>query len=257
MAETPFNLDLAGAESPADEQAIASAPEAGAACVDPAAVAEPAAAPPAAPEPPDSAEPATTPAWAAAPEPAATPEPPEAPAAAPEPTPEPEPPVFLETVVTAVREELRETVVTGLSQPELSQPEQSQPEPAAPAEAGVAASYEVPALEGAAGAEGGEWELLKAKLSAWLEGAELQQQWDRLQGPLRGLALLIGLVLILRLYSGLIGTLDSLPLVPGLLELVGVIAFARFCLTRLVRTSERERLLADWSRRWQEFRGRG
>ncbi|MEB3333170.1 MAG: CAAD domain-containing protein [Synechococcaceae cyanobacterium] len=232
MAETPINPDPAGAECPADAQPTASGPaEPAAAETDWSPAAESAAAEPAAAEPSPAAE-SVQPADAVAAE--ALPE------SVQEPAPcEPAAAVLIETMVSEVR-----TEVTKERQEPLPEP-------------GVAASYEVPPLEGASVAEDGEWELLKAKLSDWFEGGELQRQWNRLQGPLRGLALVIGLVLLLRLYSGVIGTIDSLPLVPGLLELVGVIAFLRFCLTRLVRTSERERLLADWSRRWQEFRGRG
>ena len=81
-------------------------------------------------------------------------------------------------------------------------------------------------------------------------------RWQRFRGPLKGLAILIGVVLLLRVYASLIGTLDSLPLVGGLLELVGLIAVSRFTVTRLVRKSDREQVFADWSRRWNDFRGR-
>jgi hypothetical protein len=36
---------------------------------------------------------------------------------------------------------------------------------------------------------------------------------------------------------------------------VGVITLAKFAVTRLVRTSERERVLATWRQRWEQFRG--
>ena len=64
------------------------------------------------------------------------------------------------------------------------------------------------------------------------------------------------MVLLLRVYASLIGTLDSLPLVGGLLELVGLIAATRFSITRMARKSDREQVFADWSRRWNDFRGR-
>ncbi|WP_323357146.1 CAAD domain-containing protein [Cyanobium gracile] len=121
------------------------------------------------------------------------------------------------------------------------------------------ATFEVPPLEGSpdpAADGGGEFELLLQKIREWLGSGELQAQWQRFRGPLKGLAILIGVVLLLRIYASLISTLDSLPVVGGLLELVGLIAAVRFTLTKMVRKSDREQVFADWSRRWNDFRGR-
>ncbi|MFM7393581.1 MAG: CAAD domain-containing protein [Cyanobium sp.] len=148
------------------------------------------------------------------------------------------------------------------------EPEPSEPAPAptfAPAFAppvatpSIAATLEAPPLAagsgGSVGEEGGEWDLLMGKVRAFLDGGSLQAWWDRLGGPLRGAGLLIGLVLVLRLYDALLDTLGDLPLVPRLLQLTGLIALVRFALTRLVRTEDREAVLNDWKRRWQRFRG--
>lgn len=63
----------------------------------------------------------------------------------------------------------------------------------------------------------------------------------------------MGLVLVLRIYGALLGAIDSLPLVSGLLELTGVIWLARFGATNLVRSSERQALLSGLQRRWKAF----
>jgi hypothetical protein len=147
--------------------------------------------------------------------------------------------------------------------PEADAPESVAPEPfmeplSAP-EPGIAAIVEVPPLEDSpdpAADGGGEFELLLQKIKDWLGSGELQTQWQRFRGPLKGLAILIGVVLLLRVYASLIGTLDSLPLVGGLLELVGLIAVTRFTFTKMVRKSDREQVFADWGRRWNDFRGR-
>ncbi len=131
--------------------------------------------------------------------------------------------------------------------------------PVSAPEPGIVATFEVPPLEGSADPAsegGGEFDLLLQKIKDWLSSGELQAQWQRFRGPLKGLAILIGVVLLLRVYASLIGTLDSLPLVGGLLELAGLIAVSRFTVTRLVRKSDREQVFADWSRRWNDFRGR-
>jgi len=135
-----------------------------------------------------------------------------------------------------------------------------EPAPVSEPEPGITATLEVPPLEGSAetgGEGGGEFDLLLQNIKDWLGSGELQAQWQRFRGPLKGLAILIGVVLLLRVYASLIGTLDSLPLVGGLLELVGLIAALRFTATRLVRKSDRDQVFADWSRRWNDFRGRG
>ncbi|MFM9101523.1 MAG: CAAD domain-containing protein, partial [Cyanobium sp.] len=58
------------------------------------------------------------------------------------------------------------------------------------------------------------------------------------------------------LYGALLDTLGDLPLVPRLLQLVGLIALIRVGLTRLVRSSDRERILGSWRQRWVDFQGR-
>jgi predicted lipid-binding transport protein (Tim44 family) len=123
----------------------------------------------------------------------------------------------------------------------------------------VAATLDVPPLpaaaEASAGSEGGEWELLVGKVRAWLEQADLPGQWERLGGPLRGLGLLLGLLLVLKLYVALLDTLDDLPLLPRLLQLLGLITLVRFSITRLTRSSDRQVVFDSWKRRWDAFRG--
>jgi hypothetical protein len=124
----------------------------------------------------------------------------------------------------------------------------------------VAATIEVPPLESAPAAAagedgGGEWDLLVDKLRQWLASGQLEQLWAQSRTPLTALAALIGLLLVLRIYTALLGVIDSLPLVPGLLELVGVITVVRFGLTRLVRSSDRQQVIANLQSRWKAFRG--
>ena len=149
-------------------------------------------------------------------------------------------------------------------------PEPQVAEPAArPEVPTVAATIEVPPLEStsaaispadagtnqSAGAEGGEWELLVEKLRQWLSGGQLEHLWQTARTPLTVAGALIALLLVLQIYAGVLGVLDNLPLVPGLLELVGVIAVVRFGITRLVRSSDRQQVLNNLKSRWKAFRG--
>jgi hypothetical protein len=125
----------------------------------------------------------------------------------------------------------------------------------------VAATIEVPPLAATRAAEapageGGEWELLTGQVRAWLESGQLQKLWAQARTPLTALAALIALLVVLRVYSALLGALDSLPLVPGLLELVGVIWLVSRGVPKLVRNSEREQLMGGLKQRWQAFLGR-
>jgi hypothetical protein len=105
--------------------------------------------------------------------------------------------------------------------------------------------------------EGGEWELLLGKLRQWLDQNELNNLWAQARKPVTILAGLVGLLLVLRVYSAVLGALDSLPLVPGLLELAGVVWTVRYGIPKLLRSSERERLLGGLNQSWKAFRGKG
>ena len=122
----------------------------------------------------------------------------------------------------------------------------------------LAAIVEIPAQdtgESSDGTEGGEWELLVNQVRDWLNSLKLQETFQELRRPLTLLGWLVGLIVVLRVYAAVIGTLDHLPLVPGLLELVGVIALVRFAATNLVRSQERQALLQQLRDRWTAFRG--
>ena len=125
---------------------------------------------------------------------------------------------------------------------------------AAPPEPSIAATLVIEA-EPQSG-EGGEWELLLGKLRQWLDQNELNNLWAQARKPVTLLAGLVGLLLVLRVYSAVLGALDSLPLVPGLLELAGVVWAVRYGIPKLLRSSERERLLGGLSQSWKAFRGK-
>lgn len=120
---------------------------------------------------------------------------------------------------------------------------------------GVAATITVPPLEGAE-AGGGEWELLVERFSTWWNSGELTRQWQRIRGPLKGVAILVAVLVALQVYATAVRTIDGIPLVSGLLELTGLIAVLQFSSRRLLRSSDRQEVLAQVQRRWLDFRGR-
>ena len=140
-------------------------------------------------------------------------------------------------------------------------PPEPAPEPAAAVidTPTVASTIEVPAkppLSAPVNEEGGEWDLLVQKLRTWIASGQLQQQWQAARTPLSLLAGLIAVLMVLRVYSAVLGVLDSIPLLPGLLELAGLVALAQFSLTRLVRSKDRHEVISSLKQRWKSFRGR-
>ena len=95
-----------------------------------------------------------------------------------------------------------------------------------------------------------------AKVREWFANGELRHLWERWRDPLRVLLFLIGLILLLRLYGSVVGTIHAIPLIGRLLELVGLVHVVRFTLTHLVRSDERAQVLSTWQQRWTELRGR-
>ena len=144
-----------------------------------------------------------------------------------------------------------------LEEPPAAPEPEPEPEPANVWTPQVASTTDVPASPAAVSSEGegGEWELLVEKVKQWIASGQLQQQWETARTPITLLAGLIGVLLVLRVYSALLGVVESLPLLPGLLELVGVISVVRFSLTRLVKSSDRHEVIDGLKQRWSSFRG--
>ncbi len=151
---------------------------------------------------------------------------------------------------------------TATPEPVKPEPTPEPPAPAAPVDIPtVASTLEVPASPQvaipAADQDGGEWELLVEKVRTWISSGQLQEQWQSARTPLSLLAGLIAVLLVLRVYSAVLGVLDSIPLLPGLLELAGLVAVVQFSLTRLVRSNDRREVIEGVKQRWKSFRGRG
>ena len=119
----------------------------------------------------------------------------------------------------------------------------------------IGSTVEVPPLGGES-AEGGEWDLLSGKLRDWFDRNDLGGQWDRLGGPLRASGLLLAGLILIKLYEALIDTLDDIPLLPRLLQLVGLLYLLNFGFTHLIKSQDRENLYQLWKKRWHDFTGR-
>ena len=106
-----------------------------------------------------------------------------------------------------------------------------------------------------ASSAGGEWDLLSSKVRQWWDDNNLVELWQRSRRPLILLVGLIGFTLMIRIYSGILAAIGSIPLAPRLFELVGLGWVIWFSTTRLIRSEERKALLANVGGIWAAFRG--
>ena len=104
------------------------------------------------------------------------------------------------------------------------------------------------------GQEGGEWQMLTAKLADWAASDAPKTLWQQLQSPLKALAVLLGALFVLRLYAAVLGALEGVPLLAGLLELTALVWIARHGAPALLRREERQTLVDQINQRWQRLR---
>ena len=117
----------------------------------------------------------------------------------------------------------------------------------------IASTVTIPAGDSG---EGGEWNLLQEKIQDWVSANNLSALWEQVRLPAQILVALIVLILVLQIYGGILRTIAAVPLAPGLLELAGIFAVANFSVRRLIKTSERKKVLSSVRERWTQFIGR-
>ena len=111
-------------------------------------------------------------------------------------------------------------------------------------------------IPGQVASSGGEWQLLLEKIRGAVGGSNLQETWQQLRSPVRLVGGIILLIITLRVYQGVLDTIDRLPLAPGLLELAGLIWLVKYLMINMMRSSERQRVLDQLRSRWKSVMGR-
>ena len=119
----------------------------------------------------------------------------------------------------------------------------------------ITSTVTIPAQE-ASTDEGGEWDLLVEKIKAWIDSNALGSLWTQAQLPLRVIGGVILFVIVSTIYSGILGTINKVPLAPGLLELFGVIWLVNYASSNLVRSSDRKRVIDALGSTWNKIVGR-
>lgn len=142
-------------------------------------------------------------------------------------------------------------------EPEIAQETAVPSKPTPPASEAIAERIQVAASShnDDTPSSGGEWDLLSSKVRQWWEDNNLVELWQRSRRPLYLIVGLIGLTLLIRIYSGILAAIGSIPLAPRLFELVGLGWVIWFSATRLIRSEERKALLANVSGIWAAFTG--
>ena len=102
--------------------------------------------------------------------------------------------------------------------------------------------------------DGGEWQMLTTKLADWAASDAPKTLWKQMQSPLKALAVLLGALFVLRLYAAVLGALEGVPLLAGLLELTALVWIARHGAPALLRREERQTLIDQLNQRWQRLR---
>ena len=122
----------------------------------------------------------------------------------------------------------------------------------------IASTISTPATSSApeAAAEGGEWQELLGLLNTWLGDGKAKQIWEQSQRPLKAVGIAIVMIIFLRLLGAVLGTLDAIPMLPRLLELVGLIWLGLFAGPKLVKSDERKLFIGRISSAWSSFSGR-
>ena len=140
--------------------------------------------------------------------------------------------------------------------PEIVQEPATASAPTPAASEAIAERIQVPATASSDDTSGGgEWDLLSSKVRQWWDDNNLVELWQRSRRPLFLLVGLIGFTLLIRIYSGILAAIGSIPLAPRLFELVGLCWVIWFSTTKLIRSEERKALLANVGGIWAAFRG--
>lgn len=132
----------------------------------------------------------------------------------------------------------------------------AQPSPPTPSPS-IAERVQVPAQapSGASDESGGEWEMLSGRIKDFWEANNLVEWWQSLRQPLVLIGVLIGLILTLRIYGGILDAIATVPLAPRVFQLVGTIYAAWYAATRLVKSDERKKVSSNLQDLWNSIRG--
>ena len=191
------------------------------------------------------------------------------------PQPEETPSTVVETSATEATAS-EPAVVTEVAKPATPAPELKAPEPSpvasatapapapapeapkpAPEPGAIATTVSVPADPGASAAEGGEYQLLLDKLSALLGDTDLNAVWQQSQRPLKLLGVAMVVIVTLQLTGAVLDTLGGIPMLPRMLQLVGLTWLVMFGSKRLLRSEGRQQLIGQVSGAWNAFVGKG
>ena len=186
------------------------------------------------------------------------------------PQPEETPSTVVETSATEATAS-EPAVVTDATKPATPAPEPSSvasatpPAPAvapeapkpAPEPGPIATTVSVPADPGANAAEGGEFQLLLDKLSALLGDTDLNAVWQQSQRPLKLLGVAMVVIVTLQLTGAVLDTLGGIPMLPRMLQLVGLTWLVMFGSKRLLRSEGRQQVVSQVSGAWNAFVGKG
>ncbi len=96
---------------------------------------------------------------------------------------------------------------------------------------------------------GGEWEMLLKKISNWWIKYEFSKDWIKFLRISFLVSILVILSILLGLYSGVLDALRKFPLIPEILELIGLYSALKFASMNLVRASSRRKFFSEMEKK--------
>ena len=168
-----------------------------------------------------------------------------------------------EAAATSASSAATEAPAPSVSEPapvaQVTAPDAQPSTPTSSSSPSIAERVQVPAQapSGASDESGGEWEMLSGRIKGFWEANNLVEWWQSLRQPLILMGALLGLILTLRIYGGILDAIATVPLAPRVFQLVGTIYAAWYAATRLVKSDERKKVSSNLQDLWNSIRGGG
>ncbi len=101
-----------------------------------------------------------------------------------------------------------------------------------------------------------EWQLLNKKIQGWLGGTNSHsKQVNLFLNPALLVIGLLVIVFLIKAYTTILVSLETIPLAPSIFKVVGTFWLIRFFVTRLMRQQDRDNLKNQAQNQWKYFFG--
>ena len=89
--------------------------------------------------------------------------------------------------------------------------------------------------------EGGEWELLKSKITYWWKNFLFKKKLSQIRNVTIAISSIILLIIISKIYTSILHSIEYIPLANQILELIGMIWLTNYSINRILREKDQEK----------------